>query len=308
MELAWITVGKILEMFLIMLLGAAAFRYGVVDSGANKRLSGVCLKIVSPAMILMSYQIEYQPERLQGLLITAACSAASILLAIGVARLTIRPGRSLDVEIEKISAVYSNCGFIGIPLIHGLLGREGVFYMTAYITVFNLLIWSHGLALMCGTGSLRTTLKKLVQPAIIAIGVGVLCFLLQIRLPEVVANPLTMVGDMNTPLAMLVAGCNLAESDLLAALRRPRTYVISFLKLLLFPLLTALLLGALGVNRTIALTVLVATACPSAAMGTMFALQYQRDSNYATELFAITTVLSLVTIPLVILISTGIVL
>lgn len=308
MELAWITVEKIVEMFFIMLLGAAAYHYGVVDSAANKRISGICLKIVSPAMIFMSYQIEFQQELLRGLAITAACSALSMVLAIGVTKLMIRTGKSLDVEIEKISVIYSNCGFIGIPLIHGLLGREGVFYMTAYITVFNLLIWSHGLALMCGTGSLKATLQKFVQPATIAIGAGIVCFLLRIRLPEVIGNPLGMIGDMNTPLAMLVAGCNLAESNLLAAFRRPRTYYVSFLKLLLIPFLTALLLGVVGAGQTIALTILVATACPSAAMGTMFALQYQRDSNYAAELFAITTVLSLVTIPAVILMSAGIVL
>lgn len=308
MELALITVEKIVEMFLIMIIGMAAFRFGVIDRAANQRISAVCLKIVSPAMIFMSYQTEFRPELLQGLLVTAAYSVFSIGLMLGVARLTIRPGKSPDVVIEKISTIYSNCGFIGIPLINGVLGREGVFYMTAYITVFNLLIWSHGLALMCGTKSLKATLHKMRQPAIIAIGVGVLCFLLRIRLPEVIANPLAMVGDMNTPLAMLVAGCNLADSDLFGAFARPRTYYISFLKLLLFPLLVALLLGVLGADQTIALTVLIATACPSAAMGTMFALEYQRDSKYASELFAITTVLSLVTIPLVILVSGAVVL
>ena len=182
----------------------------------------------------------------------------------------------------------------------GILGSEGVFYITAYITVFNLIIWSHGLALMTGSADIKTVVRQFIQPATIAIGLGIVCFLARIQVPSIVAEPMKMVGDMNTPLAMLVAGCNLAESNLLSALKRPRTYWISFLKLLAEPLLALLILAFVPVNLMVKLAVLVASACPTCAMGTMFALQYNRDSNYASELFAITTLMSLFTIPLVV--------
>lgn len=301
MELAWITVGKIMEMFLLILVGVVSYRTGVIDSEANKRLSGLLLKVVSPVLILMAYQIDFKAELLTGLLMVMVFSAVSFGLTIGLANLLIRPGSSRNPEIERMAVIYSNCGFIGIPLINGLMGREGVFYMTAYMTVYNMFIWSHGLVSMCGAGSLRETLKRFVQPATIAIGIGLVLFLLRIRLPEVIFNPLDMLGNMNTPLAMLVAGCSLAESDLPGALKRRRTYLISALKLLVVPMLALVVPVLFHADRAVALTVMVGAACPTGAMVSMFALQYDKDSRYATELFTISTVLSLVTIPLAIL-------
>lgn len=300
MELTLITIEKIVEMFLILFVGVIASRVDIIDHQTNKRLSGLLLQVICPAMLFMSYQIEFRQERFLGLVLTAALGVASMAAAIVVIQLLVPDKGRANVEIERLSAIYSNCGFIGIPLINGILGSEGVFYITAYITVFNLIIWSHGLALMTGSADIKTVVRQFIQPATIAIGLGIVCFLARIQVPSIVAEPMKMVGDMNTPLAMLVAGCNLAESNLLSALKRPRTYWISFLKLLAEPLLALLILAFVPVNLMVKLAVLVASACPTCAMGTMFALQYNRDSNYASELFAITTLLSLFTIPLVV--------
>jgi hypothetical protein len=300
MELTLITIEKIVEMFLILFAGVIAFRVDIIDHQTNKRLSGLLLQVICPAMLFMSYQIEFRQERFLGLVLTAALGVASMVAAIVVIQFLVPDKGRANAEIERLSAIYSNCGFIGIPLINGILGSEGVFYITAYITVFNLIIWSHGLALMTGSADIKTVVRQFIQPATIAIGLGIVCFLARIQVPSIVAEPMKMVGDMNTPLAMLVAGCNLAESNLLSALKRPRTYWISFLKLLAEPLLALLILAFVPVNLMVKLAVLVASACPTCAMGTMFALQYNRDSNYASELFAITTLLSLFTIPLVV--------
>lgn len=303
MELTFITIEKIVEMFLILLVGVIAFHTDIIDNQTNKRLSGLLLNVICPAMLFMSYQIEFQRERVQGLLLTGALALVSMVVTIVVVQFLIPSRDRANAEIERLSAIYSNCGFIGIPLINGIMGSEGVFYMTAYITVFNLIIWSHGLAMMTGSADLKTVLKQFVQPATVGIGLGIICFLARIRIPSIVAEPMDMVGDMNTPLAMLVAGCNLAESNLAAALKRPRTYWISFLKLLAEPLLAIGILAFMPVSLMVKLAVLVASACPTCAMGTMFALQYNRDSNYASELFAITTLLSLFTIPLMVLVG-----
>lgn len=300
MELTLITIEKIVEMFLILFVGVIASRVDIIDHQTNKRLSGLLLQVICPAMLFMSYQIEFRQERFLGLVLTAALGVASMAAAIVVIQFLVPDKGRANAEIERLSAIYSNCGFIGIPLINGILGSEGVFYITAYITVFNLIIWSHGLALMTGSADIKTVVRQFIQPATIAIGLGIVCFLARIQVPSIVAEPMKMVGDMNTPLAMLVAGCNLAESNLLSALKRPRTYWISFLKLLAEPLLALLILAFVPVNLMVKLAVLVASACPTCAMGTMFALQYNRDSNYASELFAITTLLSLFTIPLVV--------
>jgi predicted permease len=307
MELAIITIKKITEMFLIMMIGMAAFRCRIVDGPANKRMSGLTLNVIAPVTMFMSYQIGFQPERLRGLAITLALSLLSYLWSILLVNLLLpmKKGREGAVAIERIASIYSNSGFIGIPLIGGIFGEEGVFYLTAYITALNLMIWSHGLSLMCGTVQPKAVLKNFIQPATIAISLGILFFLLRIQVPEVVHNTLNMIAGMNTPMAMLVAGCNLAESNLRVALRKPRVYWVVFLKLLLVPLVSALLLSWIPTERIYRMTILAAIACPSGAMGTMFALQYNKDSNYASELFVISTLLSLVTIPAVIFLAEG---
>lgn len=303
MELALVTVEKITEMFLIMLAGAAAFRWKVMDSAANKKMSGMLLKVISPAMLFMAYQIEFEPQRLRGLLITMVLSFASFVWTILLVDILIPLKKSPDGAIEQMAAIYANCGFIGIPLINGVLGMEGVFYLTAYITTLNLIVWSHGQAIMRGTVDIKTTLKNFVQPATVAIGLGIVCYLTRIRLPEILASPLKMVGDMNTPLAMLVAGCSLAEGNLLGALKKARAYWISLLKLIVIPAVSILILSLVPTERLYIMTIVVAISCPTAATGSMFALQYNKNSTYASELFIITTVLSLVTIPLMVLLA-----
>ena len=199
MELTLIAIEKIVEMFLILFAGVIAFRVDIIDHQTNKRLSGLLLQVICPAMLFMSYQIEFRQERFLGLVLTAALGVASMVAAIVVIQFLVPDKGRANAEIERLSAIYSNCGFIGIPLINGILGSEGVFYITAYITVFNLIIWSHGLALMTGSADIKTVVRQFIQPATIAIGLGIVCFLARIQVPSIVAEPMKMVGDMNTP-------------------------------------------------------------------------------------------------------------
>lgn len=304
MNLAHITVNKIIEMFIIMVIGAVTFKTGIADNGTSKRMSSILLNVITPCMIIVSYQMEFDRELLIGLIVTLGLSLASIFLSILLSRLLIRSKENQDMSVEKFSMIYSNCGFIGIPIINGLLGAKGVFFMTAYITAFNIMIWSHGILLMKGkTGNMMSTVKSFINSSTVAIVVGILFFVTGLHLPEVVGNPLSMIGAMNTPVAMLISGMNLAESELLSCLKSPRTYMISAAKLLVIPLITLALLMAVKVDYAIAVTILVASACPSGATGAMFALQYNKNSQYASKLLAVTTVLSLVTIPAVMLVG-----
>ncbi len=304
MNLAHITVNKIMEMFLIMVIGAVTFKTGIADNGTSKRMSSILLNVITPCMIIVSYQMEFDRDLLIGLILTLGLSVASIFLSILFSRLLIRSKENPDMAVEKFSIIYSNCGFIGIPIINGLLGAKGIFFMTAYITAFNIMIWSHGILLMKGkTGNFKSTLKSFINSSTVAIVIGILFFITGLHLPEVVGNPLSMIGAMNTPVAMLISGMNLAESELLSCLKSPRTYMISAAKLLAIPLITLVLLMAVRVDYAIAVTILVASACPSGATGAMFALQYNKNSQYASKLLAVTTVLSLVTIPAVMLVG-----
>ena len=193
---------------------------------------------------------------------------------------------------------YSNSGFIGIPLISGVLGDKGVFYMTAYITVFNLLLWTHGIILMGDNDGLKGAWKNFLSPAILSIVIGIILFLFQLRLPQFIENPLEMIASMNTPLGMIVAGANLAQGNILKSLKSKRLYYLSFIKLIVYPLAGLVVLWLLPLEFEVAFTVFIALACPAGASVIMFAQRYDRDAYYASEIFVITTLLSAVTIPL----------
>lgn len=301
MEMTAVIMEKILEMVFLLFVGAVVLKAGVIDAAANKKISNLLLMVISPALIISSYQMDFDPQLLQELLLTFALSAVSFAAVILFCRLVLREKMGQDSAVEKMAVIYSNCGFIGIPLINGILGAEGVFCMTAYTTVFNVLVWTHGVILMSSGGEkirLRDMWKNLVTPAVIAVIIGILLFVTGTRLPEVIANPIESVGNMNTPIAMIVAGANLAQGNVLASLKKVRVYYISFLKLIVAPVITVVLLFFLSNSFAVSMTIFVASACPAGAMGTMFALRYNRDSNYASELFAVSTILSMVTIPL----------
>ena len=310
--MASIVAVKILQMFIILLAGVIAYKAGLINKTSTAHLSNILLMMVSPLLSFLSYQLDFTPALLKGLLLALFASVLTYVISIGLSELLFRPGKSLlskavirteNYGVEKIALVYSNCGFFGIPLVSSIFGTEGVFYLTAYLTAFNVLLWTHGLLAMGERFDLKTLWKKLMTPAILAVVAGVICFLLRIHLPELLTYPLGLIANMNTPLAMIVAGANLAQADLLSCLKKPRVYLISFLRLLVLPALSLLLLWVLHItislDFTIAFTVFIASACPVGAVSIMFAERFGKDSSYATELFVVSTVLSLLTIPLI---------
>lgn len=305
MELALISLKQIITMFLILAAGFFCFKKKLISAENNQALSGLVLNIVNPAVIFMSYQIEFTPERLTGLAFAVLLSAVSFVIMIVIAYILV-PARENNSGIERIALIYSNCGFIGIPLIQALIGEIGVFYLAAYLTIFNVLLWTQGVILMTGKTSFKETLKSLCSPCIIAVFLGVVCFLLKFSVPQVAADALNHIASMNTPLAMLVAGVTIARTDILKAFTRLRVYYMVFLKLLVIPLaVTAAMLffGQFQIDREIIMMVVIATACPTGASGTLFAIRYHKDELYASELFGVSTIFSIVTIPVVIMVS-----
>lgn len=294
---------KIIRIFLILLLGFLCYRKGFFDDLTIGKLSNFLLMIVNPLVIFVSYQIDFDPQLLRNLFITIVLSAAAFAVQILLIHLIVPRKGNPNADIERLSAIYSNCGFIGIPLVNSLYGREGVFYLTAYLTVFYLFFWTHGVILMAGKTDLKSTAKNLLSPAIVGVVLGLSCFLTHIRLPETIVGAMDSVGSMNTPLAMLVAGATLAQSNIRTCFGNLRTYWITILKLLLIPLATLLLVLPLALPGIVVMVLLVASACPVGACCTMFALKYKNDGRYASQIFAVSTILCVLTIPAVVWLS-----
>ena len=294
---------QLLKMFFIMVLAFVCFKIRLVDQNGNKTVSNLLLLVVNPILIITVYQTEYDPALVRGLLLAFAAAAATHVLGILISTLLIRPKAGADYSIERFNAMYSNCGFIGIPLIGSVLGDTGVFYLSAYMVMFNLFSWTHGVVLMEKKLSMKSLKDGLISPMFIATLTAVLLFFLRLKIPSVLLDSMNYIADMNTPLAMMVAGFSVAQADLGKMCRNLRLYYASAVKLIIFPLLTIPLLMLFHLPSEVSMTVLIAAACPSATTGTMMAIRYKQNYTYSSEIFSMTTIFAVVTMPLLVLIA-----
>ena len=293
---------QIIKMCLLLIAGFICFKTGIVDHRGNKTLSNLLLLVINPIMIINSFQIEYSPHLLQGFLF--ACLLAILTHAAGIAVTTvlIPKKEDRDYQIERFSSMYSNCGFMGIPLVSSILGSEGVLYLTAYIVVSMSLLdpWPHGYD---RKHVLTAAEKGLSSPVIFGSAIGLILFAFSLSCPLSWGDTLTYLADLNTPVAMLIAGISLAETSLGKALKNPRLYLVTGIKLLVIPLIMLVIFSFLPINDSVLFTILIAAACPVATTGTMFSLRFDKNFRYASEIFAFTTVASLATIPLLVFLA-----
>lgn len=306
MNLSLIIAQKIFVMFLLALVGYICAKIGIIDPAANKKLSALALKLVSPMLIFASYQIDYDPVIVKNLGISFGLCALAYVLQIGAAFLLVRRKKTSDdrYRLERICLIFSNCGFFGIPLIESLYGAEGTIYLTSFLAVFNILLWAVGVPILVGKVSVKDTLKNVLSPAAIATLLGLALLLLRVRLPEIVMEPIRMIGSMNTPFAMIAAGASIAGAKLLPALKNPRVYYLTFCKMLLIPAVSTLMFAWFPLEPLLVIVPILAVACPVAAACPMLAVIYDKDEQYASQMLAVTTLISIVTIPLIFLLAT----
>ncbi|MBS7008516.1 AEC family transporter [Anaerostipes sp.] len=300
MNIVSIVFGQIVMMFLMMAVGAGAYKAGLVTERGSAELSNITLYFVIPFVVLTSFQIDFDANIFHGIMITFVLGIIAHGLAILLSFCLIR-GRDQDrTVLERFSMVYPNCGFMGIPLAQAVLGSKGVIYITAFIAAQNLFIWSHGVASMQGAFKKESIKEVFKAPVMIATFTGLFCYLLQIKFPVLVFRPLKAIADMNTPLAMMISGTAIAQTNLMKTLAKPRIYIMTALRLLAVPLAMFLILLFMPVAKDLKILSLLASAASTAAITTMFAVKFKKDVGYAAELFAISTIAAIATLPLMI--------
>ena len=307
MESAMIVAQQSVIMLILLAVGYGLYKGKLIGDEASKQLSDIAITIINPIVIFNAYQTDFDHEKLRGLIIALVLSFAAQGILVGAAAIIVRSTRK-NFEIERFALGYTNCAFMGIPLVQATFGSEGVFYLTAFITAFNIFMWTHGVILMSG-GEKKTAkqrakefLKILLSPAIIAIILGLVFFFTGFRLPDIIQTPLDYLGSMNTPLAMIVSGATIAKAGLLGCFNNKRIYFLQLFKLIIVPILLAALFVPAefcGVDSTIVSTILIAASAPTASSTIMFSYKYGKDEKYASNHFALSTIASMITIPLI---------
>lgn len=291
-------------MFIILIIGIICYKTKLINDEGKKQLSSLVLYVVNPLLIFLSYQTDLRAELLEGLLWVTVMAAATYAVFIALSLLLFRKKVGRDVSVERFAAVYSNCAFMGTPLIFGVYGSDGVFLQNGFITVFNLLVWTHGLMTVKGGEGRGAALKAVTTPAVISVALGMVCFFAGLRIPEIPLSALNSVAEMTTPLAMIVAGASIAGSDIVKSLKNPRVYLVSLVRLAVFPLIGMLIIALFPASETAKLITLIEISCPTAAIGMMFAIRYGKNAQYCSQIFAVSTLASMVTLPLAVWLGT----
>lgn len=303
MQAAGVVANQVLIMFLLMGVGVLTEKLRMIRYAAASQINNFLLMIVMPCVILNAYQIEFKVELLEGLLLAFLLALFSHAIGIMVSMLLARRKPDAKYRIERFAMVYSNCSFMAIPLLQAVVGSEGVFYGSAYIAVFNLFMWTHGVFLMSGERSMQAVRKALLNPGVISVAAGLVLFFTPFRFPYVVGQVTGYIASLNTPLAMLLTGIFISRSGIKTAFSDKTVYFISAVRLLLIPLLVLGLIWALPVASTVRTACIISAACPCAASCSMFALRYKQDVSYSSKMITVSTLLSVLTLPLLILLA-----
>ncbi len=300
----FLTVGEqVLVLFLLIATGFLCNKGKMLTKEANKRISDLVVIVVAPCVIIKSFLREFNPNMLKmlllALLIAAAAHAVMYLLAVCL----IRDKDEQRRRVLQFGAIFSNAGFIALPLQEALLGPDGVFFGAAYLVMFNIFAWSLGVCMMTGDKSKITVKKILFSPGIIGVVVGMILFVTSCPLPSFITATLTHISNLNTPLPMIVVGYYLAETNLVKTLKDKNSYLCAGVRLVLFPLLALGLMYVCGVRGAMLTSMVISLSAPVAAMTTMFSEKFGADTILSVQLVSLTTLFSLITMPVIVAIS-----
>lgn len=292
-----VLINQIIMMFIIMMLGLVLYKIKWIDASGAAQMADVVIYVSTPCLTVQSLFVAFDPEVLVNalfcFLVTFIIMLVSIVLAHGVFR---KP----ESGLARYGVVFSNCGFIGIPLVRSVLGPEMVFQLTASNLASTILVWTYGVLQISGDKSQVAVKNILLNPAIFSLFIGLACFFTGFRFPEPVTMAIDGLGDINTGLVMLVLGTYLGQVDFQRLIVQPRMYQVSALRLIVVPLFSVGVMMLFPmVDASVRLTVVIAIAAPAAALTAVFAKKYGKDSELGVGLVAFTTLLSMVTMPVI---------
>ena len=291
---------QVFILFLLILVGFICGKAKLLGDGTVKQLSTFCLYFATPAVIVKSFIREFDPATAKSLLFAVIAATLCHLVGIVIGTLFFRRGTPQQIAVCKNSVVLSNAGFMGLPLQAAILGSTGVFYGTAYATVLTVFLWTYCFSTM-SCGKEKMDVKKIMfNPGIIAVALGLPLFIFSYNPPEIFTSTLTHLGNLNTPLPMVIVGYYLAKTDIKKVFARPINYFVIATRLLVVPLVCLGLLFALGYRDVMLIAMIIAASAPIAVAVTMFAARFEGDAENSANVVSVSTLLSIITMPLIV--------
>jgi len=288
-------------LFIIVVLGYVLCKMGYMGDKFDQKLSSIVIDITAPALILSSVMGDELPDRTLILPLLGVGFLTYILLLVFGFYVPRLISRNRDEQgMIGFALMFANVGFIGYPIVASIFGPKAIFYAALLNMPNTFFVFTAGVMLIKGEHNLRQlNLKVLFGPGMMAAFIAALLVALNIKTPDMIARPVTMVGNITVPAALMIIGSAMARLPLKEIVGSPKVYLVSFLRLAVVPLTIYSLFRVCGVSDIVNDINTIVIAMPVASFGTMFCMKYGRNPSFITEVTFITTVGSIITIPLI---------
>lgn len=304
MHISLLLMNQIIQLFIMIFMGFIIVKAKLLKAEDSKILSVIVLYLIIPCVIINAFQVDYTPQTVKGLLIALAGSVMTqVILLIVVSIL----GRVFHLnEVEVASIYYSNSGNLIVPIVTFILGKEWVLYGCVFMSVQLVFIWTHCKKII-SRESTYDWRKIVLNINMISIAIGIVLFLTRIHLPAIINNTLSAVGSMIGPASMIVTGMLFAGMDFKQIFANKRVYFVSFFRLIIVPVIALFLIKCSQLStfssngNKLMLIVFLAIITPSASTVTQMCQVYENDSQYANAINVVTTLLAIVTMPLMVM-------
>jgi predicted permease len=300
MEIALLVMNQTILMFLLMSVGYVLRKMGLLSVQGVKELCNLLIYIVIPAVIIKAYFIEKSVQTTNDLLLSFVFAITALALSMSIAWIVF--GKRFPVE--NFSTSFASAGFIGIPLVNAVLGLQAVFYITGMVACLNILQYTYGQSLLKGDFKSLTLRKILLNPIIIGLGIGLLVYFSGFKAPEIVKSVINSASALNAPIAMFVVGTYLTQVDFMTLIKSKITFITSFFRLLLIPIVTILVFSLIPGNPLIKLAVLLAASAPVGFNVVVFCQLNDVDCTPGVKDVCLSSILSILTMPLIVYLST----
>ena len=287
-------------LYIMVIIGVVCDKLGLFTEKTGKACTDLLFYIITPCVIINSFfTSEFTKESGTKLLIALGCGFLLHFIAIAINTPLFSKGDKDENCVYKYGAIYGNVGYMTLPLTQAILGSEGVFYCSAVVMAFNVVSFTHGVFMMDRSKGFDSK-KLILNPGVIAVLIGLPFYLFRISLPEIISKPVDFIAGTQTPIAMIIFGTFLANAQLKSIFTHKKIFLVALSKLIVLPAVMITIYKLMGLSGTLLVALAISSCAPSANNTVMFSAKYDKDTRLASQLVAMVSFISIITIPLII--------
>ncbi len=298
MEAFFTVLSKLAIMAVLIAVGFAVTKLKKFSEKTISEMTWLLMNIVTPCVIIDSFlNLDSGTLEVSELLLSTGLAFLSLGIGIALTPLLFRKEAPIQKKGYRFAMTFNNAGFMGIPLVQSILGNEAVIYASIFVAVFNFVLWTFGYRLMASGEKFRP-IKIFLNAGTIGFTTGVVIYLLNFDLPEIISSPINSMAALNTPIAMIIFGFFLAKIDVKEILTDKKIYYVSFLRLIAIPSILILFMSIIRPPETMFMSTAIQACTPTATATVLFTAMFKADVKLASKIVTATNLLSLITIPL----------